>query len=151
MPLSAYAIRTRRELLGYSQRDLAKLSGVKQPLLSAIETGKRQPTLAVSAAVEEHLRIRPSSALAAKKQQVKDLIAVHRGKAGYVFGSAACGTDHLDSDLDIMVEFEPDADITDLLGLEEELRTVLTVPVDVISAGSSSRFMKAIREQAIPL
>ncbi|MCL2803764.1 MAG: helix-turn-helix domain-containing protein [Micrococcales bacterium] len=151
MPLTAHAMRTRRGLLGLSQRDLAERSGVKQPQLSAIESGRRQPTAAVEAAVEQHLRVPPSVMLASMRPKVLELITRHRGKAGYVFGSVAKGTDSWDSDLDVMVEFDQNADITDLLALEEELSSLLAVSVDVVSMGSSSRFVQSIRHEAVPL
>jgi len=138
-------------MLGLSQRDVAKRCGLKQPLVSAIESGRRQPTVAVAATLQEHLQVRPSVALAHFLDESKALIRRHRGQAAFVFGSVAKKTDTAGSDLDLLVEFAEDADITDLLALEDELGELLTVPVDVISAGSSSRFVQAIREETVPL
>ena len=144
-------MRTRRRLLGLSQRDLSKLTGVKQPLLSAIESGKRQATPAVSGALEHHLQVRPSVALDVLRPQVKETIVRHHGKSGAVFGSVAAGTDTTASDLDLIVEFAPDCDIVELLALQDDLAGLLTVPVDVVSAGSSSAFVQAAKQQAVPL
>ena len=68
-----------------------------------------------------------------------------------VVGSVAAGTDEVGSDLDLIVEFPPEADIVTLLGLEDDLCALLTVPVDVISAGSSGSLGKATGTQAVPL
>ena len=68
-----------------------------------------------------------------------------------VVGSVAAGTDEVGSDLDLIVEFPPEADIVTLLGLEDDLRTLLTVPVDVISAGSSGSLGKPTATKAVPL
>jgi len=138
-------------MLGLSQRDVAERTGVKQPLLSAIESGKRRASASVEIALQEHLRVRPSVALAHYRDEAIDLIRRHRGEDAFVFGSAARGADDADSDLDLMVQFNEDADITDLLALQDELSQLLTVPVDVVSAGSSSAFVRACREDAVPL
>jgi len=151
MQCTPHAIRTRRAVLAVSQRELAKRSSVKQPLLSAIESGKRLPTASVSKAIEEHLQVRPSAVLAFYRQQVRDKVGAHRGKCVSIFGSVARGTDTVDSDLDLLVEFEEGTDICDLLALEEELSELLTVPVDVVSAGSQSDFVQGIRSEAVPL
>ena len=138
-------------MLGLSQRDLTCKSGVKQPLLSAIESGRRRPTAAVETALRQHIQVRPSVALASRRDDVIELLKRHRSKAGFIFGSTARGEDTVGSDLDIMVEFEPEADITDLLALEEDLQVLLTIPVDVISATSSSRFAASVRGEAVPI
>jgi len=151
MTNSAQLLRTRRKLLGLSQRDVSRLTGVKQPLLSAIETGKRQATPAVSESLAQHLQVRPSEALDVLRSEVKQAIARHGGKSGSVFGSVATGNDTVESDLDLIVDFAPDCDITDLLALQDDLANLLTVPVDVVSAGSSSTFVQDVKQQAVPL
>lgn len=44
-------LRARREAVGLTQHALAKRSGVRQPLISALETGRRQPTEPTRAAL----------------------------------------------------------------------------------------------------
>ena len=68
-----------------------------------------------------------------------------------VFGSVARGTDGPESDLDLLVTFDEDAGITDLLAMEEELAEWLTVPVDVVSARSSGRVIDRALGEAVPL
>ena len=63
----------------------------------------------------------------------------------------AIGSDQPDSDLDLIVTFPPDADIVTLLTLEEELSELLTVPVDVVSAGSSGPIRERALAEAVPL
>lgn len=144
-------IKARRTMLGLSQRQLASRSGVKQPLLAAIETGKRLPSAAVSVALERALALRPSVALAAKRAEVSSLISKHRGNGAVVFGSVSRAADTVDSDLDLLVAFDETADITDLLALQEELEALLTVPVDVVSDGTVGAFVPAARVGAVPL
>jgi predicted nucleotidyltransferase len=142
-------VAARREILGLSQRDLARASGVKQPLISAIESGRRTATSAAQEALSAALRVRPSKALEHYRTQVVDLVYANKGVHVFLFGSVALGADDSDSDLDLLVEFAPDADIVDLLSLEEELAELLTVPVDVISAGSSSALALKARSEAV--
>ncbi len=147
----AERLRLRRAAAGMTQRDLAELSGVKQPLIAAIERGTRQPTGAVRECLDGALRVRPSQLLQVARDQVLSAVAGVGGTDVRVFGSAANGTDRPDSDLDLLVTFPPSADIVTLLTLEEELSDLLTVPVDVVSAGSSgSTFMLALSE-AVPV
>lgn len=48
-----------------------------------------------------------------------------------VFGSRPRGTARADSDLDLVVEFEPGRSLLDLVGLEQDLEGALGIPVDV--------------------
>lgn len=144
-------LRARREILGLSQRALAEASGVKQPLISALESAHRQPTATTRAALDRALALRPSVALARRHDQVLATVRRHGGRDAVVFGSVALGTDRADSDLDLMVAFEPGRDIVDLLALEADLEVVLTVPVDVVSAGSSGAVARRAQRESIAL
>ena len=130
-------LRTRRTILGLTQRALAGRSGVAQPQIAAIESGRRAASPVVRAALDEVLRVRPSQALDACRREV--LAAVERAGArdATVFGSVARGDDGPDSDLDLIVTFPPGTGITAALALEEDLSWLLTVPVEVVSSGSS--------------
>lgn len=52
-----------------------------------------------------------------------------------VFGSVLHGTDRDGSDLDILVDAMPGATLFDLGGLQDELQTLLGVPVDLLTPG----------------
>lgn len=78
-------------------------------------------------------------------------VAAVGGSDVRVFGSVATGQDQPDSDLDLVVTFPPYADIVTLLALEEQLSDLLTVPVDVISAGSSGPVSERALAEAAPL
>jgi uncharacterized protein len=147
----AYRLRLRRTAAGLSQRELAAISGVKQPLISAIERGNREPSAAASYRLDQSLRVRPSQVLRAARQEVKDIIAAAGGMNVRIIGSVATGQDEVGSDLDLIVEFPPEADIVTLLTLEDALREVLTVPVDVVSARSSGHLNESTLAQSVPL
>lgn len=144
-------MRSRRRILGISQRALAERSGVKQPLIAAIESGRRAPSEAARAALDRELAVRPSQALSAQRREV--LALVERAGLGTprVFGSVARGEDDESSDLDLVVEFTDDHDIVDLLALEHALSELLTVPVDVVDARAAGRVMEHGDAEAVPL
>jgi predicted nucleotidyltransferase len=132
-------VRTRRRILGLSQRALAERSGVKQPLIAAIEGGRRTPSEASRAALDRALVVRPSRALAARRGEVLALFEHVGLRPPRVFGSVARGEDDELSDLDLVVEFTDRHDIVDLLSLEQALRELLTVKVDVVDARAAGR------------
>ncbi|MCK0113875.1 XRE family transcriptional regulator [Ornithinimicrobium sp. F0845] len=151
MPDYGDIVRTRRELLGLSQRALAGRVGVTQPMISAIEAGTRTPTEPVRAAIDATLAIRPSTALHARLGEVRAMVRRHGGLHATLIGSAARGQDTIGSDLDLLVEFESDRDIVDLLALEADLAELLTVPVDIVSAGSTGPVVEDLQRGAVPL
>ncbi|PZF86467.1 XRE family transcriptional regulator [Jiangella anatolica] len=144
-------VRTRRSLLRLSQRELAERTGVKQPLIAAIESGRRQPSDAARAALDRALAIRPSTALAARREQVRELFVRAGLPQPRVFGSVARGDDETSSDLDLIVEFTDRHDIVDLLTLEHDLEELLTVGVDVVDARADGRVTEHARAEAVQL
>lgn len=144
-------LRLRRAAAGLTQRELAELAGVKQPLIAAVERGTRQPTPAVREAIEAALRLRPSQLLGLLRDRVLAAVEAVGGSDVRVVGSVARGEDEPGSDLDLLVTFPPEADIITLLTLQEELSDALTVPVDLVSAGSSGPVLDRALAEAVPL
>ena len=50
-----------------------------------------------------------------------------------IFGSAVRGEEGKESDLDLLVELEPDRSLFDLGGLQEELQSLLGCDVDIVT------------------
>lgn len=144
-------VKARREVLGLSQRAVAERSGVKQPLISAIESGRREPGARTREALDRVLAVRPSEMLRLRRREAMEVIERHRGSTPQVFGSVARGTDSPVSDVDLLVTFTGEAGITDLLAMEDELADLLTVPVDIVSAGSSGKVVERALREAVPL
>jgi predicted nucleotidyltransferase len=130
---------------------LATASGVKQPLIAAIESGTRQPTSMARDAIEGALAVRPAQLLRVARDEVLALVQAMGGTDVRVFGSVAHGTDQPDSDVDLLVTFPPGSDIVTLLTLQEDLSYLRTVPVDVVSAGSSGPVLERALAEAVPL
>src|SRR6266567_1136906 len=61
-----------------------------------------------------------------------------------LFGSVARGDNRPDSDIDIMIEIEPDARITvyDYAGLKEYIESLFDGPVDVVSRDNIKPYVR---------
>src|SRR5665647_2623562 len=125
-----------------TQRALATVSGVHQPTIAAIETGHRQPTGRVRAALDAAVRVRPSEALAAHRQEVREAIARRHGRDPFVFGSTARGEDTVDPGT---------TDLVDLMDLVDELTDITGVRVEVVSGRASGPVLEHARREAVPL
>jgi predicted nucleotidyltransferase len=69
-----------------------------------------------------------------------------------IFGSVARGEVGPDSDLDVLVRFEPGRSLLDQTGLQLDLVDLLGCKVDVVSEGGISPYLKDdILGEAIPL
>lgn len=93
----------------------------------------------------------PSATLSAHRDQVVAMARVHKANQVRVFGSVARNEDHAGSDIDLLVSFDADASLYDLVDLQEALSNLLRVRVDVVSeAGLRGRGLK-ILDEARPL
>lgn len=76
-------------------------------------------------------------------EEIKALAARFGARNLRVFGSRAAGTARPDSDLDLLVELEPGRDLFDLIDLKHALEERTGAPVDVVTEGALSPFMRA--------
>jgi predicted nucleotidyltransferase len=83
----------------------------------------------------ERVPMRPSVVLDMKRSAVRAAVARFRTANPRVFGSVLHGTDGEDSDLDLLVDALPGATLLDLGDLEEELKLLLGVDVDLLTPG----------------
>lgn len=106
---------------GESQRKAARRLGVTQPAIS------------YQIARERTDGVRPSELIAAGGSVLR-LVAEGRGFTQLaIFGSAARGDDRPESDLDLLVQPPVDADISDMVRLEEDLSSIVGRDVDIVS------------------
>ena len=68
-----------------------------------------------------------------------------------VFGSVARGEARPDSDLDLLVDFEPGASLLDHVGLFQDLEELLGVGVDVVARSALKPRDEHIRAEAVDL
>jgi predicted nucleotidyltransferase len=68
-----------------------------------------------------------------------------------VFGSVARGDAGPSSDVDLLVDFEPEASLIDQVGLTQDLKSLLGMSVDVISTGGLRERHRHIQDEAVDL
>jgi uncharacterized protein len=152
-PATAGALlRQARKRASLSQVDLASRAGVTQSVISAYESGQRQPSLPAltrligAAGFELTLGLhRPPGRLRRLSGPVgrrvrrhrKDLVTVaaaHGVSNLRVFGSVARGEDRPDSDVDLLADLPPGLSLFGLSRLEADLEGILGTRVDLIPA-----------------
>ncbi len=79
------------------------------------------------------MTIRPSVVLELKRSEVREAVKRFHTANPRVFGSVLHGTDRDGSDLDLLVDALPGATLLDLGDLEEELKSLLGVNVDLLT------------------
>jgi predicted nucleotidyltransferase len=74
-----------------------------------------------------------------KRSAVREAVGRFRAANPRVFGSVLHGTDRDGSDLDLLVDALPGATLLDLGDLEEELKSLLGVDVDLLTPATCRR------------
>lgn len=96
--------------------------------------------------------MRPSTVLNAKRSAVREVVSRFRTANPRIFGSVLHGTDRDGSDLDLLVDALPGATLLDLGDLEEELRLLLGVNVDLLTPGDLPlKFRAMVLAEAQPV
>ncbi|MGH3153508.1 MAG: nucleotidyltransferase family protein [Streptosporangiaceae bacterium] len=79
---------------------------------------------------------RPLRALVeSRREQVRAVALRHRARRVRLFGSVARGEEGPGSDIDLLVDFDTDSSLFDLMRMTRELEELLGHPVDIVSAG----------------
>jgi predicted nucleotidyltransferase/DNA-binding XRE family transcriptional regulator len=164
-------IREARRRSGLSQAELARRAQVSQPVISAYESGRREPGLSMLAKLVEasghELRVElvaepglkrglPDTPMGRSLRRHRRAIvdaAERRGATNVrVFGSVAQGADTESSDVDLLVDLADDVGVVGLIGLEREIGQVLGREVDVVPAANlKTGFASQVLAEAIPL
>ncbi|CAH2774849.1 MAG: Nucleotidyltransferase domain protein, BT0168 group [uncultured Caballeronia sp.] len=96
--------------------------------------------------------MKPSAALALKRDTIRETVGRFRAANPRVFGSVLYGTDQDGSDLDLLVNALPGATLFDLGGLQMELEDMLGVAVDLLTPGNlPPRFRERVLAEAAPV
>jgi uncharacterized protein len=133
-----------------SQVELAAQAGVTQSVISAYESGHRQPSLPALAALIEAAGFELVTGVRRQPRRLSRLsgpvgqrvrrrrreiiaAAAARGVTGLrVFGSVARGEDRPDSDVDLLAELPPGMSLFGLARLQAELEAILGTRVDLV-------------------
>lgn len=154
-----------------SQTDLARRAGVAQSVISAYESDRREPGMAMLAKLIEAtghqltFNVEPlpgrrlglpdtplGRRLRRHRRAVIDLAEGRGIRNIRVFGSVARGDDHQGSDIDLLVDVDDSVGLVGLAGVARELSDLLGVPVDVVPADSLKRAIRAdVLAEALPL
>jgi predicted nucleotidyltransferase/DNA-binding XRE family transcriptional regulator len=136
-----------------SQTELAARAGVAQSVISAYESGRRQPALPTlarlieAAGYELLVDIRQQTGQLSKLsgpvgrkvlRRRRDLVAAaaaHDVTNLRVFGSVARGQDRPDSDVDLLADLPPGMGLLGLGQVQADLEAILGSRVDLIPAG----------------
>jgi predicted nucleotidyltransferase len=89
--------------------------------------------------------------LRARREEILRIAAAHGAHGVRVFGSVARGQARPNSDVDFLVEFEPDRTVLDLSGLILDLQSALGHDVNVVEVGRLAGLADQIEREAIPL
>ncbi|MCA1703197.1 MAG: helix-turn-helix domain-containing protein [Actinobacteria bacterium] len=166
---AAQLLRRARSLSRLTQSELARRAGVPQSVISAYESGRRQPSvpmlrrlveasgqdLTVQVVATRPLGL-PDTArghvLRRHRSAVCSVAARHGGTNVRVFGSVARGDDEQNSDIDLVVDLPVTTSLLDLNALRRELTELLDTPVDVVPARSlRPEIAVTVEQEAIPL
>lgn len=148
------ALREARLRARLSQTELARRAAVTQSVISAYESGARQPSLPVlehlvaATGLKLELRVRKvPSPLARLTGPLGRKVRAHRAEikrlaanAGVtnlrVFGSVARGQETAHSDIDLLVDLGTHTGLFTLVALRGELERLLETSVDLVPADS---------------
>ena len=164
-------IREARRRSGLSQAELARRARVSQPVISAGQSGRREPGLSMLtklvAASGHRLRVdlvpeqgltpglpdtRLGRSLRHHRRAIIDVVSRRGALNVRVFGSVARGGDTESSDVDLLVDLADDAGLIGLSGLEREIGEMLGREVDVVPAARlKSGLASQVLAEAIPL
>lgn len=168
---AAALLRDARGRAQLSQSELARRAGVAQSVISAYESGRREPSLAtltrLVAATGHELAIEvvatpghtlglPDTPRGRRLRQRRRAIIrtaeARRARNVRVFGSVARGEDGPTSDIDLLVDVDEGVGLLDLIGLERELGELLDAKVDVVPADAlKPRLRERVLREATPL
>jgi predicted nucleotidyltransferase len=129
---------------GLTQTQIALAIGRSQPEVSRLLKAYRARSL--------HPSSPGSRLLLEHRDEILAIARSHRASNVRVFGSVARGEDDEASDIDLLVDLEPHADLLDLAALDIELQELLGRRVDVVPARLlKRRVAPAALAEAVPL
>ena len=85
-------------------------------------------------------------------EEIQNIARNHGASRIRVFGSYATGIASGSSDLDLIVDLEAGRDLLDIVGLKQDLESLLGCKVDVLTEGALSPYLRdKILKEARPL
>lgn len=96
--------------------------------------------------------MKPSQALGAHREELREIVTRHGALHPRVFGSAIRGDDSEESDLDLLVDPTPRTTLMTLAAIQLEAERLLGVHVDVLTPKSlPQQFRDRVLREAVPV
>jgi predicted nucleotidyltransferase/DNA-binding XRE family transcriptional regulator len=141
-------VREARHRAQLSQVQLARRAGITQSVVSAYESGARQPSvpmlqrLVSAAGLDLEILLRPGAhqpgvlgeRLREQRHRILEIAAGHGLGNVRVFGSVARGEERSNSDIDLLVDVAPGVGLFELGRCQAELEELLAARVDLVPA-----------------
>lgn len=90
--------------------------------------------------------------LKSKRSDILRLAASHGARRVRIFGSVARGEARADSDIDLLVEMEPERSLLDHVGLKQDLEDLLGRKVDIVTERALHWYIRdRVLSEAVPL
>lgn len=168
-PALAPALVTARKQAGLTQAELAARVGTTQSAIARLERGAVTPSVDMLTRLAEALGVRFEIAagrgltarlpaqrptlqeLQARREGIRRVARKHGARSVHVAGSVARGEGAADSDIDLLVEFEPGRTVLDVSGLIVDLEEMLGRTVNVVELGRSSPVVERMLREAVQL
>ena len=162
-------LRAARTAARLSQRELALRAQVTQSVVSAYESGARDPSLttlqrlveAAGQQLDVHVRASDSPLglqgplgrrLRRRRDAVRRVAAAHQVDVRGVFGSVARSDEHAGSDVDLLVHLPQGAGLFTVFRVEAALEELLGAAVDVVpDEGLTDEVRVAVERDLVPL
>ena len=85
-------------------------------------------------------------------ERVRRIFRAYKARRAAILGSVAPGEATADSDVDLLVDFEKEADLLDQAGLKLELEELLKKKIHVVTPASLSKYIRdAVLNEAVYL
>jgi len=146
---AASTIRGARVRAGLTQMELAARAHITQSVVSAYESSRREPSfemlkkLVAASGFDCEILLVPAVAKSTRRQSIEQnrlhlrralrTLGAHNIR---LFGSVARGDDGADSDVDLLVDIEPDVGLFALGQMRSEAERILGISVDIVPANS---------------
>lgn len=169
MEAAGALLRSARRKAGLSQEQLARRAGVTQSVISAYESGARQPSLpslarlveATGSGLEVHISFprvagdgdRPlAQRVGEHRNEILAALDRHGLANPRVFGSVARGGERPNSDVDLLVDVPTGTGLLTLARCQADLEALLGAPVDLVPAADLKPAIAGdVLAEAVPL
>ena len=145
-------LRKTRQETGMTQAEQARLAGMSQPNISAVESGSRGVTPTLASTLLTVSRTRPGIVLEFVSDEIKRAGDEHRISNIRVFGSVSKGVDDFRSDLDLLVDYTPESVGFPFFAFMEDVKDIMgPIRVDIVANEPGNSFVAAIEPTARPI